>query len=98
MMLENSSPLDVGGALLAGWESVMMLNHDERDSLFLLVLGRLCQSLVYGRHSVVKYPDNEKYLLTTARNGPQILTKLWVLGKEEVERKWFKDATKYSDS
>lgn len=97
MMLENASPLDVGGAVLAGWESVMMLNHDERDSLFLLVLGRLCQSLVYGRHSVIKYPDNKKYLLTTARNGTRLLTKLWELGKEEVERKWFIDAGTYDE-
>ncbi|XP_056233686.1 hydroxylysine kinase-like isoform X1 [Seriola aureovittata] len=98
LMLENPSPLDVGGAVLAGWESVMMLNDDERDSLFLLVLCRLCQSLVYGRYNVKKYPDNKKYLLTTARNGTRLLTKLWELGKKEVERKWFIDSRTYSDS
>uniref|UniRef100_A0A8D0AYK6 Hydroxylysine kinase n=1 Tax=Sander lucioperca TaxID=283035 RepID=A0A8D0AYK6_SANLU len=78
MMLENPSPLDVGGAVLAGWESIMVLNEDERDSLFLLVLGRLCQSLVYGRYN--------------------LLNKLWELGKKEVERKWFKDASTFSVS
>lgn len=96
MMLENPSPLDVGGAVLAGWESIMVLTDDERDSLFLLVLGRLCQSLVYGRCSVRKYPDNEKYLLTTAKSGTRLLTKLWELGKKEVERKWFTDASTFS--
>ncbi|XP_071344150.1 hydroxylysine kinase-like [Trachinotus anak] len=98
LMLENSSPLDVGGAVLAGWESIMLLNNDEKDSLFLLVLGRLCQSLVYGRYNVKKYPDNKKYLLTTAKNGTRLLTNLWELGKKEVERKWFTDASTYSDS
>lgn len=58
-MLENPSPLDVGGPLLAGWESIMQLNDDERDSLFPLVLTHLCQSLVYGRYNVKKYPDNQ---------------------------------------
>ncbi|XP_051231903.1 hydroxylysine kinase-like isoform X2 [Dicentrarchus labrax] len=92
LMLENPSPLDVGGAVLAGWESIMQLNDDERDSLFLLVLGRLCQSLVYGRHNVKKYPDNKSYILTTAKSGSRLLVKLWELGKKEVERKWFSDA------
>ena len=94
-MLENPSPLDVGGALLAGWESVMLLNSDERDCLFLMVLGRLCQSLVYGRYNVNKYPDNKEYLLTTAKGGTQILHKLWELGKKEVEKKWFTDASTF---
>ncbi|CAB1424471.1 unnamed protein product [Pleuronectes platessa] len=95
MMLENPSPLDVGGALLAGWESVMLLNSDERDCLYLMVLGRLCQSLVYGRHNVNKYPGNKEYLLTTAKGGTQILNKFWELGKKEVEKKWFTDASTF---
>lgn len=96
LMLENRSPLDVGGVVLAGWESIMVLNEDERDSLFLLVPGRFCQSLVYGRYNVKKYPDNKKYLLTTAKSGTWLLKKLWELGKKEVERKWFHDASTYS--
>lgn len=96
LMLENPSPLDVGGTLLAGWESIMPLTDDERDSIFLLVLGRLCQSLVYGRYNVKKYPDNKEYLLTTAKNGTWLLNKLWKLGKKEVEKKWFTDASTFS--
>ncbi|XP_033992079.1 hydroxylysine kinase-like [Trematomus bernacchii] len=96
MMLENPSPLDVGGAILTGWESVMVLNEDERECLYLLVLGPLCQSLVYGRHNLKKYPDNEDYLLVTAKNGSRILTQMWEMGKKEVERKWFTDASTFS--
>ncbi|XP_019953922.2 hydroxylysine kinase-like [Paralichthys olivaceus] len=95
IMLQNPSPMDVGGALLAGWESVMLLNDDERDCLFLMVLGRLCQSLVYGRYNVSKYPDNKEYILTTAKSGTLILYKLLELGKREVERKWFTDASTF---
>ncbi|XP_054458953.1 hydroxylysine kinase-like [Anoplopoma fimbria] len=97
MMLENPSPLDVGGAILAGWESIMVLSGDEKDSLFLLVLGRLCQSLVYGRYTAAKYPDNKEYIQITAQKGPQLLTKLWELGKKYVESKWFTDAGTFSD-
>ncbi|TNM87935.1 hypothetical protein fugu_006156 [Takifugu bimaculatus] len=87
-MLENPSPLDAGGALVAGWESIMHLNQEEKDSLFLLVLGRLCQSLVLGRYNAQKYPDN-KYLLKTTKGGTELLTKLMEMGKEEVQQKWF---------
>ncbi|XP_033937196.1 hydroxylysine kinase-like [Pseudochaenichthys georgianus] len=96
MMLENPSPLDVGGAILTGWESIMVLNEDERECLYLLVLVRLCQSLVYGRYNLKKYPDNKNYLLVTAKNGTRILTKLWDMGKKEVERKWLTDASTFS--
>ncbi|XP_063748097.1 hydroxylysine kinase-like [Eleginops maclovinus] len=96
MMLENPSPLDVGGAILRGWESIMILNDDERECLYLLVLGRLCQSLVYGRYNSTKYPDNKKYLLSTANKGTQILTKLWEMGGKEVERKWFTEVSTFS--
>ncbi|XP_041647332.1 hydroxylysine kinase-like [Cheilinus undulatus] len=98
LMLEDPRPLDVGGAVLAGWESIMLLNNDEKDSLFLLVLGRFCQSLVYGRFNAKKYPDNKEYLLTTAKSGTRLLTKLWGLGKTEVERKWFTDASTFLDN
>uniref|UniRef100_A0A3Q3L0P2 Hydroxylysine kinase n=1 Tax=Labrus bergylta TaxID=56723 RepID=A0A3Q3L0P2_9LABR len=75
---------------------IMPLNNNEKDSLFLLVLGRLCQSLVYGRYNAKKYPDNKEYLLTTAKSGTRLVTKLWKLGKTEVERKWFTDASTFS--
>ncbi|XP_059196359.1 hydroxylysine kinase-like [Centropristis striata] len=98
-MLENARPLDVGGAVLAGWESIMTLNEDERDSLFLLVLGRLCQSLVYGRYNAQKNPTkNKKYILSTAKTGFRLLAQLWELGKKEVESKWFADASTFSDN
>lgn len=96
MMLESSRPMDVGGAILAGYESVLPLRDVERSSIYPLVLGRLCLSLVYGRVSVQKYPENAKYLLTTAKSGTRLLNLLWGLGKQEVEKKWFSDASKYS--
>ncbi|KAM3619740.1 uncharacterized protein V6R79_012929 [Siganus canaliculatus] len=95
VMLDYHSPLDVGGALLAGWESVMLLNDEERDSLFLLVLGRLCQSLVFGRENAKNNPENKEYFLITAKNGNRLLAELWEMGKKEVEKKWFSDAKNF---
>ncbi|CAK6958180.1 hydroxylysine kinase-like, partial [Scomber scombrus] len=38
LMLKHPSLLDVGRAVLAGWEGIMVISEDERDSFFLLVL------------------------------------------------------------
>ncbi|KAG1927245.1 hydroxylysine kinase isoform X2 [Pimephales promelas] len=96
MMIENPNPLDVGGPVVAGWESVFPLNEAERDSLYLLVLCRFCQSLVLARHTVIQQPENKEYLMITARTGVRHLSRLWELGKEEVERVWSQSAAQFS--
>lgn len=97
LMIESPSPLEVGAPVLAGWESVIALNKAERDSLYLLVLGRFCQSLVMARHCVSLHPENEEYLMITAKTGIQHLIYLWELGKDAVDRKWFQEAREYID-
>lgn len=96
MMIENPNPVNVGGPVVAGWESVLPLSEAEGDSLYLLVLCRFCQSLVLARHAVIQQPENEEYLMTTARTGVQHLCRLWELGKEEVEKIWFQSAAQFS--
>ncbi|KAJ8374260.1 hypothetical protein SKAU_G00048400 [Synaphobranchus kaupii] len=97
MMIESQSPLEVGGAVLAGWESSFPLNKAERDALFVLVLARFCQSLVIAQHSVTLYPENKDYLMITSHKGKHHLSQLWKMGKEAVLRKWVEDAREYSD-
>ncbi|XP_063058041.1 hydroxylysine kinase-like [Engraulis encrasicolus] len=97
MMIESTTPVDVGGHVLAGYESVFPLNEAERDCLFLLVLCRFSQSLVMARYSVLQQPENEEYLMITSRTGIKHLSRLWELGKREVERTWFESAKKYRD-
>lgn len=96
MMMESPRPLDVGGALLAGYQSILPLSDVERSSVYPLVLGRMCLSLVNGRISAIEYPENSEYLLATAKSGTRVLNLLWSLGKQEVEKKWFSDASKYT--
>ncbi|CAL8309739.1 unnamed protein product [Lota lota] len=91
MMIQHPDPVAVGRPVTEGWESVVPLNREERDCLYLLVLCRFCQSLVMARHTVKLQPQNEQYLMITARTGMRILRQLWDLGKAEVEKVWFQD-------
>ena len=97
MMIENPSPVEVGGHVLAGYESVFPLNEAERDCLFLLVLCRFSQSLVLARYSVLQQPENEEYLMITSRTGIKHLSRMWELGKREVDKIWFECAKTYKD-
>ncbi|MGH0149911.1 UNVERIFIED_CONTAM: hypothetical protein FKN15_023245 [Acipenser sinensis] len=95
MMIESEEPLSVGGHVLAGYESVIPLNPEERDALFLLVLARFCQSLVMARHSITIQPTNAEYLMITARSGWKHLLRLWEMGREAVEQLWFGTVSSY---
>ncbi|KAM9761746.1 hydroxylysine kinase [Menidia menidia] len=97
MMTEHPEPVEVGGPVLAGWESVLPLNEAEKDCLYLLVLSRFCQSLVLARYSVTLHPENTEYLMISSKRGVHILKKLWELGKEHVESVWFQSAARLGD-
>ncbi|CAH2273491.1 hydroxylysine kinase [Pelobates cultripes] len=95
MMIESNDPLHVGGYILAGFESLVPLTTEERDSLFTLVCCRFAQSLVIARYSVLHCPENEEYLMITARTGWKHLMNLAKTGKEAVEKIWFDTAKSY---
>lgn len=95
LMIEHPKPLEVGGPVLAGWESAFPLNEAERECLFVLVLSRFCQSILLSHHSVLLHPENEEYLTITTRKGLPILRQLWDLGREKVEKVWFEDAARF---
>uniref|UniRef100_A0A3Q1IHJ6 Hydroxylysine kinase n=1 Tax=Anabas testudineus TaxID=64144 RepID=A0A3Q1IHJ6_ANATE len=97
MMTEHPRPVEVGGPVLAGWESVLPLNEVEKDCLYVLVLSRFCQSFVLARYSVKLHPENEEYLMISCKKGVHILHQFWELGKEHVEKVWFQDAAQLSD-
>ncbi|XP_065703620.1 hydroxylysine kinase isoform X1 [Patagioenas fasciata] len=95
MMIESPDPLGVGGHVLAGFESVLPLSGEERAALFLLVSGRFAQSLVIAAHTALLYPENQEYLMVTARTGWKHLMKMFEVGQEAVERTWFETARAY---
>ncbi|KAK2835413.1 hypothetical protein Q5P01_015897 [Channa striata] len=96
MTTEHPRPIEVGGPVLAGWESVLPLNEAERECLYLLVLSRFCQSLVLARYTVTLHPENAEYLMITSRKGIPILQQLWELGKDHVEKVWFQSAAQFN--
>eukprot|EP00079_Xenopus_tropicalis_P027696 XP_012822047.1 PREDICTED: hydroxylysine kinase isoform X1 [Xenopus tropicalis] len=95
MMIESNDPLHAGGYVLAGFESVIPLTAEEKDALFFLVNCRFSQSLVMARYSVLLCPENEEYLMITAKTGWKHLKTLHNMGKEAVEKIWFETADSY---
>uniref|UniRef100_A0A8D0GKF7 Hydroxylysine kinase n=1 Tax=Sphenodon punctatus TaxID=8508 RepID=A0A8D0GKF7_SPHPU len=95
MMIESKDPLSVGGHVLAGFESIVPLTTEERDALFPLVSGRFAQSLVLAAYTTLMYPENEEYLMITARTGWKHLVQMYELGQQAVEKIWFDTAKTY---
>ncbi len=97
MMTEHPNPIEVGGPVLAGWESVLPLNEAEKDCLYVLVLSRLCQAVVLSHHFLHLLPQNAEYLMIFLRRGVQILKQMSELEKEHVEKVWFQSASQFSE-
>ncbi|CAJ1060771.1 hydroxylysine kinase-like [Xyrichtys novacula] len=95
MMIEHPYPIEAGGPVLAGWESVLPLNEAEKDCLYVLLLCRFCQLLVLVRHFLTLYPDNVEYLMIIPKKVIHILPQMWELGKEHVEKVWFQSAAQF---
>ncbi|KAL1781759.1 hydroxylysine kinase [Sigmodon hispidus] len=95
MMIESTDPIQVGGHILAGFESVIPLTDGERSALFLLVCSRFSQSLVMAAYSCQLYPENKEYLMITAKTGWKHLQQLFDMGQKAVEEIWFETAKSY---
>ncbi|XP_052616717.1 hydroxylysine kinase isoform X2 [Peromyscus californicus insignis] len=95
MMIESSNPIQVGGHVLAGFESVIPLTAVERSALFFLVCSRFSQSLVMAAHSCQLYPENKDYLMITAKTGWKHLQQMFDMGQKAVEQIWFETAKSY---
>ncbi|XP_076781385.1 hydroxylysine kinase-like isoform X2 [Arvicanthis niloticus] len=92
MMIESTNPIQVGGHILAGFESVIPLTPVERGALFLLVCSRFCQSLVMAAYSCQLYPENKEYLMITAKTEWKHLQQMFDMGQKAVEEIWFETA------
>ncbi|XP_058495121.1 hydroxylysine kinase [Solea solea] len=97
MMTEHPNPVEVGGPVLAGWESVLPLNEVEKECLYVLVMCRFCQSLLFARYFVTLHPENAEYLMISSKKGISIFSQMWELGKDQTEKVWFQSAAHYRD-
>uniref|UniRef100_UPI00358E4855 hydroxylysine kinase-like isoform X1 n=2 Tax=Myxine glutinosa TaxID=7769 RepID=UPI00358E4855 len=96
MMLNHPEKIVVGGHVMAGYESVMPLTGEEKDSLFFAVISRIVISIVLCQHEAKMSPENAKFLLRHDGALSSILKELWEAGKEKVEKLWFDVADLYS--
>lgn len=88
MMSVHANPIEVGGAVLAGWESELPLTETERDCLYVLVLSRFCLIMCNARHCLLSQPENE-YLIMWSKKMTHALQDFWKLSRVHVERAWF---------
>ncbi|XP_069313006.1 hydroxylysine kinase isoform X2 [Eulemur rufifrons] len=95
MMIESKNPIQVGGHVLAGFESIIPLTAVERGALFLLVCSRFCQSLVMAAYTCQLHPENKDYLMITAKTGWKHLQQMFDMGQKAVEEIWFETAKSY---
>jgi hydroxylysine kinase len=95
LMIESKDPVQVGGHVLAGFESIVPLTAEEKGALFLLVCSRFSQSLVMAIYSCQLQPDNKEYLMITAKTGWKHLQRLFDTGQDAVEEIWFETAKSY---
>ncbi|KAG8513179.1 Hydroxylysine kinase [Galemys pyrenaicus] len=95
MMIESKNPIQVGGHVLAGFESIIPLTTVERSTLFLLVCSRFCQSLVIAEYSCRLHPENKEYIMITAKTGWKHLQQMFEMGQKTVEDIWFETAKSY---
>ncbi|XP_003413886.1 hydroxylysine kinase [Loxodonta africana] len=95
MMIESKAPIQVGGHVLAGFESIIPLTAVERGALFLLVCSRFCQSLVIAAYSCQLHPENKEYLMISAKTGWKHLQQMFDMGQKAVEEIWFETAKSY---
>ncbi|KAK7792468.1 hypothetical protein R5R35_013860 [Gryllus longicercus] len=97
MMLQCKllDPLEAPGHILAGYITRRKLPEIEFQLLKKCVCARLCQSLVLGAYSFAQDPSN-KYVLTTAANGWNLLDKVWNMPEEILYKKWKEIIQTYS--
>lgn len=83
------------GHALAGYVSVLPISDRERKILRICILARLCQSLVLGAYTYSLDPSN-KYALTSARTGWNVLQKLWNTTEQQLHDTWQSITEKYN--
>ena len=94
MMLMHPNPIEVGGAVLAGWESELPLNEAERGCLYALVLSRFCRIVCSVRHTRLKQPENQ-YVKRWSK-AECVLLDFLKLNKVQVEKVWSQVAAELS--
>ena len=80
-------PNEVGGHVMAGYQTVRPLPEVEKEILRVSVAARYAQSLVMGAYTYMQDPSND-YVLVTAQHGWKNLKQFWDLPASDLYAKW----------
>ncbi|XP_066253630.1 hydroxylysine kinase [Euwallacea similis] len=86
-MIFLTNDIDSGGYVLGGYFSFRTITENEFQLLKICVMTRFCQSLVLGAFANLREPEN-KYVLTTARKGWNLLEELMAKPEDYVLNRW----------
>ncbi|XP_069688516.1 hydroxylysine kinase isoform X2 [Periplaneta americana] len=94
LLAADDNPIDAGGHVIAGYNTVRSVPDEEFQILKTCVCGRLCQSLVMGAYSYMQDPGNE-YILSSSHKGWKVLEQLWNTPQNIVIDRWKRIITSY---
>nr|CAI5851914.1 unnamed protein product [Callosobruchus analis] len=86
-MILEAKDVEIGGYVIAGYESVRSIPKEEFHLLKICIEARLCQSLVLGAYCSLREPDNS-YIISTAVKGWEILNKLRNYPEDRLLERW----------
>nr|CAH7761092.1 unnamed protein product [Callosobruchus chinensis] len=86
-MILEARDVEVGGYVIAGYESIKDIPNEELHLLKICIESRLCQSLVLGAYCSLREPDNS-YIRSTAAKGWEILNKLRNYPEQKLLKRW----------
>ena len=93
LMIENlnpigyASPVEFVGPTVSGYMHRFPLTPEEVSSLYYLVLGRCCQSVLLGEVCYKAEPWND-YLLITPKKCWKLIELLLSMNKDDVDKIW----------
>ena len=82
-----SSPWELAGATLRGYQRLRPLTHDEVEVLGELVLSRLALSTIISRRRAVTHPDNTAYITQYDDANARTTTELLQLSPTELAQR-----------
>lgn len=88
MTVAENDAIRAGANTIAGFHDKSPLTEDESEVIFCCIKARLCQSVCFGTHSSMAYPENAKYLLYNATKALKVIEAIVGITKEDFDKVW----------
>jgi 4-aminobutyrate aminotransferase-like enzyme/Ser/Thr protein kinase RdoA (MazF antagonist) len=84
MIIETSDPVATAVEIVAGYHSVTLLEDDELDLIFDLVLTRTAMFVAIARWRVGNHPENTEYIMSSVKEYGTLIGRLQELGRDRM--------------